>query len=211
LTDEASSLTGEVHTLTIHDEGTGVELFAGGRFTIPGDAGGWGNIAQLGVDSWLPLRQGVNGTVYAITSWRGNPESESILFVGGDFYAQTGGDSRNAARWVYHTWRPMAGGVDDPVAAAAVFDSSVFLGGSFRQVAYQNSARLARWTQCAPCYVNCDGSNGVPALSTADFTCFLNLFAEGSPYANCDDSTTPPILNVNDFTCFLNKFAAGCP
>jgi hypothetical protein len=32
-----------------------------------------------------------------------------------------------------------------------------------------------------------------------------------SCYANCDASTTPPVLNVADFTCFLQKFAQGCP
>jgi hypothetical protein len=30
-------------------------------------------------------------------------------------------------------------------------------------------------------------------------------------YANCDGSTTAPALTVADFACFLNSFAAGCP
>jgi hypothetical protein len=61
------------------------------------------------------------------------------------------------------------------------------------------------------CYADCDDSNMPPMLNVADFTCFLQLYAQGNPYANCDSSTTPPVLNVADFTCFLQRFAAGCP
>jgi uncharacterized membrane protein len=62
-----------------------------------------------------------------------------------------------------------------------------------------------------PCYANCDGSTSTPVLNVADFTCFLQKYAQGNPYANCDGSTTIPTLNVADFTCFLQKFAQGCP
>ena len=61
------------------------------------------------------------------------------------------------------------------------------------------------------CYANCDDSTQAPVLNVADFTCFLQRFAAGSPYANCDESTQAPVLNVADFTCFLQRFAAGCP
>jgi hypothetical protein len=61
------------------------------------------------------------------------------------------------------------------------------------------------------CYPNCDNSSAPPALNVADFTCFLQKFAQDDPYANCDGSTAAPILNVNDFTCFLQRFAQGCP
>jgi FG-GAP repeat len=62
----------------------------------------------------------------------------------------------------------------------------------------------------AACYANCDGSTSAPVLNVADFTCFLQKFAQGNAYANCDGSTTAPVLNVADFTCFLQKFAQGC-
>ncbi len=62
---------------------------------------------------------------------------------------------------------------------------------------------------CA-CYVNCDASTGVPALTSNDFQCFLDKFAAGDPYANCDASSGTPTLTSNDFQCFLNKFASGC-
>jgi hypothetical protein len=63
----------------------------------------------------------------------------------------------------------------------------------------------------AACYANCDGSTNTPALTAADFTCFLTKFRNSDPYANCDGSTTTPTLTAADFTCFLQKFRAGCP
>jgi len=61
------------------------------------------------------------------------------------------------------------------------------------------------------CYANCDSSTTVPALSAADFNCFLGKFRAGDEYANCDGSTGTPTLTAADFTCFLAKFRAGCP
>jgi hypothetical protein len=61
------------------------------------------------------------------------------------------------------------------------------------------------------CHANCDGSPGAPALSVADYTCFLNRWARGEPYANCDGSTMAPTLTVQDFMCFIAAFSRGCP
>ena len=46
------------------------------------------------------------------------------------------------------------------------------------------------------CYANCDGSTTPPILNIADFVCFQQLFAAGSPAANCDQSTAPPTRTV---------------
>lgn len=69
----------------------------------------------------------------------------------------------------------------------------------------------ATLTRVYVCPANCDGSTTAPVLNVADFTCFLQKFANGDPVANCDCSTGTPFLNVADFTCFLQKFAQGCP
>ncbi len=61
------------------------------------------------------------------------------------------------------------------------------------------------------CYANCDGSTGTPALSAADFVCFLAKFRAGESGANCDGSTGSPTLSAADFVCFLAAFRAGCP
>ncbi len=61
------------------------------------------------------------------------------------------------------------------------------------------------------CYANCDASTASPALTAADFVCFLAKFRAGDSYANCDGSTGSPALTAADFICFLNAFRAGCP
>lgn len=61
------------------------------------------------------------------------------------------------------------------------------------------------------CYANCDGSAGVPALTPADYICFLTRYRTGDLWANCDGSTQAPVLSPSDFICFLNKYRAGCP
>jgi subtilisin-like proprotein convertase family protein len=70
-------------------------------------------------------------------------------------------------------------------------------------------------TPATSCYANCDRSVSAPALNIADFTCFLQRFAQGCPgpgacYANCDGSTQAPILTIADLTCFLTQYAQGC-
>jgi hypothetical protein len=74
-------------------------------------------------------------------------------------------------------------------------------------------SNVATLTVQAPggCYANCDGSAGTPALSPADFTCFLSKYRAGDLYANCDGSAGTPALSPADFTCFLGKYRAGCP
>jgi hypothetical protein len=76
---------------------------------------------------------------------------------------------------------------------------------------FTNNARNSfTITATAPCYANCDGSTGSPALTAADFTCFLAKFRSSDSYANCDGSTGSPSLTAADFTCFLAKFRGGC-
>ncbi len=75
---------------------------------------------------------------------------------------------------------------------------------------YVNAASSETWTMCE-CNANCNCSLSQPILNVADFTCFLQRYANGDPYANCDGSTATPTLNVADFTCFLQRYANGCP
>lgn len=60
------------------------------------------------------------------------------------------------------------------------------------------------------CPANCDGSATSPALTPADFSCFLAKYRAGDCFANCDGSTESPALTPGDFSCFLAKYRAGC-
>jgi hypothetical protein len=88
-------------------------------------------------------------------------------------------------------------------------DIRLFAGGAGDSSAWDNFS-VAPFASPPACYANCDGNTTIPFLNVADFTCFLQKFAQGNAYANCDGSTSNPTLNVADFTCFLQKFAQGC-
>jgi hypothetical protein len=97
------------------------------------------------------------------------------------------------------------------IASVTIYDAGVYTCTitSDCGVSNSNGATLTVGT-ASTCYANCDQSTAIPFLNVADFTCFLQAYANGDPYANCDQSTTPPVLNVADFTCFLQAYAAGC-
>jgi hypothetical protein len=50
--------------------------------------------------------------------------------------------------------------------------------------------------------VNQDG-----ILDIGDFVAFHALMQSGNPAANCDRSVTPPVLNIADYSCFIQLFA----
>jgi hypothetical protein len=196
------------------------QLVAGGAFTIaccgnppaPGD-----HIAVFDGVSWRPLGSGLDGPVFALTSF--DPDASGplpeFLIAGGNFTSAGGQPANNIAMWDGAHWMPMGPGASSNIRALTVWNNLLVVGGDFYTAGGLMSPGMAFWG-CPPvspgeCYPNCDGSTVVPVLNIADFVCFLNAFAAVSPYANCDSSSLPPILNVADFICFLNKYARGCP
>jgi hypothetical protein len=108
-------------------------------------------------------------------------------------------------------WATQLGGVygEDALCALAA-GSALYMGGRGSLFATGlGEAWIARYS--SQCYANCDESTLAPALNIADFVCFQQRFAAGSPYANCDGSTSVPTLDLNDFVCFIQRYAAGCP
>jgi hypothetical protein len=76
------------------DLGGGTVLYAGGLFTLSGGRG----IAQWDGAQWVPVGQGVAGSVYALARAPGEPPS---LLAGGAFSAPVAGSGgRNIARWM---------------------------------------------------------------------------------------------------------------
>lgn len=55
------------------------------------------------------------------------------------------------------------------------------------------------------CAADCDADG---RLNVRDFACFINNYAEFTPYANANSDNR---FTVADFAAFLNRFAAGCP
>lgn len=86
--------------LTVHDDGTGPALFAGGAFTSAGSVLVNG-VAKWDGEDWTALSGangvGVNGTVFALTGF--NDGSGSALFASGDFTAAGGTLVNHIAKW----------------------------------------------------------------------------------------------------------------
>ncbi len=179
-------------------------LIAGGFFDHTGSTPVPGIASWCGT-SWTPLGSGA-GSVNAILS-RANGD----LIAAGSL--PSGGPVQHRiARWDGAAWRPLSGiaPTDGSGQSGTLLENgNAFLaGGDFLSAGGVPSPLFARYA--CTCPVNCDSSTVAPVLNIADFTCFLNAFAAGTPWANCDASTSPPVLNILDFICFLNRFSVGC-
>jgi hypothetical protein len=71
--------------------------------------------------------------------------------------------------------------------------------------------RIFDFSDCLPCYADCDTSSGTGTLDVFDFLCFQDKFALGNRYAcDCDTTTGYGVCDMLDFLCFHDAFVAGC-
>lgn len=203
-----------VNALAVYPGPNGPALHVGGYFDSAGAVTGLNGLAKWDGDEWSRVGPGITGFVDGLGVVR--EHGRDMLYIGGGGLTHAGGvPARGVAKWDGTTFSALGSGIDAGPTTFISHDDgagpSVFMGGSFYYAGGIRSQGMARWFLCDGCYANCDGSTSSPVLSVADFACFLNAFAAGSPYANCDGSTVAPALNVRDFHCFLNSFASGCP
>jgi hypothetical protein len=137
-----------VAALTVHDDGSGPALYAGGAFL---NAGGVAArcVAKWDGSSWSPLGSGLsNGdctiAVNALASYDSGSGPE--LYAGGTFFASGGNQVYYIARWNGSSWSA-AGfglGVATMVNALTVFDdgsgAALYAGGDFESFGY-----VAKW------------------------------------------------------------------
>ena len=155
-------------------------LYVGGQFTDIGAATVAANrMAAWDGTRWSALGTGMNGAVYAVAA----DDTHGLLYAGGNF-AQAGGSS--AARvavwdlglreWVPLQWSatPGGNGLNGYVAALAVDDSRLYVGGEFSALsgtAYQLCTSggtlrcIAEWTWDPP-----QGSNSITASGGSQIT-----------------------------------------
>jgi len=88
-----------VYTLTVHDDGTGPALHAGGNFTVAGGASA-NRIAKWDGTGWTPLGAGTNGEILALLSFDPPGGVRPELFAGGDFTSAFDSEDSHLARWV---------------------------------------------------------------------------------------------------------------
>jgi len=86
-----------VYALGVFDDGTGPAVYAGGYFGNGGhNSFAPGNIAKLSHGEWLPVGEGLNSLVRAMTVFDDGTSKD--LYVGGFFTTAGRYDSRGIAR-----------------------------------------------------------------------------------------------------------------
>ena len=170
-----------VHALTVHDDGGGMALYAGGFFE---SAGGLvvNNIAKWDGASWIPLGSGISGppisSVSALAVF--DDGSGPALYAGGTFTTAGGVAANNIARWDGSSWAPLGSGVDGPfsspkVDALTVFDDgsgpALYVAGYFTTAGGMAASNIAKW----------DGSSWTPLGSGVnDWVRDLTVFDDGT-------------------------------
>jgi len=143
------------------------------------------------------------GAVYPPTQSR--VEGQTATFQA---YVANGTAPYTSIQWL-HDGQPIAGATKETLSIPQLKPSAAgSYAFSFTTTCNSGTSTPGTLVVASYCYADCNHDYG---LSAADFACFLDKFASGSPDANCDGSTTPPVLNAGDFVCFLQKFRVGCP
>ena len=147
-------VSNRVRAMTVHDDGGGPALYAGGEFTYSG--GVQANcVAKWDGMSWSALGTGVEGPGSQEVSALGvfDDGGGPALYVGGDFELAGGLSVNHLARWDGSSWSALGTGVDGDdaqvVRALAAYDggsgSALYVGGSFFIADGVVAHNVARW------------------------------------------------------------------
>lgn len=207
--------SGDVHALTVFDDGAGPALYAGGNFVTAGDIQAL-RIARWDGSSWSPLGRGVWYALQVVNALAVFDDGTGpSLFAGGSFQSADGVEASSIARWDGSAWTPLGSGIlygsgsNGWVDSLAVFDGgggpALLVGGDFIGAGGVGSGYLARWGCApAPCRADIDGDG---QLTIFDFLGYQNLFDAGDLAADFDGDGA---LTIFDFLAFQNEFDAGC-
>jgi len=215
-----------VFALTVHDDGGGPALYAGGQFGSAGAVTASG-IAKWDGTNWTPLtdagsgEEGTDSQVRSLAAW--DDGTGTALYVGGNFQAAGGVMANRIARWDGSNWSPLtdAGtgqqGMSDDVLALAVYDDgggeALYAGGDFTTAAGMTARRIARWdgsnwTALADAGTGEEGTSGsVEALVVYDDGGGAALYVGGqyivaggmaiSNIARWDGTNWSPLINAS--------------
>ena len=140
-----------VLALTVHDDGSGERLYAGGHFETAGGVAA-DNVACWDGASWSALGSGTIGVVRALGEH--DDGSGPALFVGGDFTTAGAVPANYVARWDGTSWSALGGGMTWPgetpeVHAFATFDAGsgprLYAGGYFTFAGGVPANMVATW------------------------------------------------------------------
>jgi hypothetical protein len=166
--------------LTVFDDGAGVALYAGGRFTsaggVPAD-----NVARWDGAGWSALGAGTNGLVSALAEF--DDGTGPALYAGGQFTSAGGVAASHIARWNGIAWTALGSGTNDEVEALHVFDDgsgpALYVGGRFTTAGGVSANYIARWNGTSWTTLGPGTSGIVRALTTFDDGGGPSLYAGG--------------------------------
>lgn len=194
-----------VYCLTVHDDGNGPALYAGGAFGAAG-VQPLNSIARWDGANWSPLGSGTSGIVTALHSveYLTGP----ILYAGGGFSSAGSQSVNNIAQWKNGSWSAMLNGLPNGVFAIRYAhveaNPSLYVAGLFVPFGFPDSGGLIAWQKpfCPP-DLNCDGQ-----VNFFDVTTFLNAYNDMDPIADFNGDFQYTFF---DISLFLAAYNAGCP
>ncbi|GFO81508.1 MAG: hypothetical protein A49_11350 [Methyloceanibacter sp.] len=193
----SNGLSDEVHAMTVHDDGSGPALIAGGKFKPPRGPRPdnpspfpTNGIAKFDGIEWSSLGTGMTKSgsnpppadVRALVTFDEDDTGPNAprLFAGGDFNLAGGISANNVARWDGSVWTAV-GNVGGIVNALTVFDEDgaganpprLFAGGDFTN-------RLSRWNGSTWSVVGSGINNG----SVTSLVVYNNSLYVGGTFTN---------------------------
>lgn len=193
---------GEVHSLAVHDDGSGQALYASGDFTSVGGKSA-SRIAKWNGTSWSALGSGLNSRAWTMTTF--DAGDGSMLWAGGDFTLAGGVSVRRAARWNGTAWVDAYMGTAGfgAVRSFAEYQGDLYAGGSFSFIygGTTNFRNLARLSGSTWIPVGGGVDNGVMSLLVHDNGDGEALYVGG------DFDKVGPIENEVDIQRVARRFA----
>ncbi len=150
----ATGTSGDVYALTVHDDGSGQALFAGGSFTTAGGVP-VNHIARWNGSAWSaltgPATTGADLWVATLAVY--DDGGGETLYAGGAFTTTGGVMVNHIARWDGSAWSPLtsptATATDYSITVLAVYDDgsgeALYAGGAFTTAGGLPVNHIARW------------------------------------------------------------------
>ena len=150
--------------LAVFDDGTGPALYAGGAFTVAGDAE-CSHVAKWNGTRWAPLGSGVSEGLNDYTGVEALTVFNGELIAAGSFTIAGEAACNSIARWNGTSWASLDSGMNNTVSALTVFNGQLIAGGIFTSAGSATCNYIAKWngTSWAPLGGGMNG--GVNALT----------------------------------------------
>ncbi|MEO7793616.1 MAG: hypothetical protein ABIV06_02495, partial [Thermoanaerobaculia bacterium] len=143
----------QVNSLLPWNDGSGLKLYAAGRFTTAGSAT-VNSIASWDGAAWAGLGIGLGTQVNALATF--DDGSGSALYAAGSFTTVSGTAFNRLARWNTIAWAPVGSGLNgnalaDVPGTLPGKESSLYIGGAFSTANGVTSTRVARLRRPLTC------------------------------------------------------------